>query len=115
VLLKPFGEWGKQKSLELLLGPEVRRQQESAEFVRLVSQHYRYRRDPVPVVDDAALRRATMPILAILGARDAFIDTPRTAARLTHLVPSATVRVLPGIGHLLPARTTPILEFLTAP
>jgi pimeloyl-ACP methyl ester carboxylesterase len=114
VLLKPFGEWGKQKSVELFLGPEVRRQQGSAEFVRLVSQHYRYRREPVPVVDEAAMQRVTMPMLAILGARDAFIDTPRTAARLTRLVPSATVRVLPGIGHLLPAQTAPVLEFLTA-
>jgi pimeloyl-ACP methyl ester carboxylesterase len=115
LLLKPFGEWGTRKSMELFLGPEVRRQQGSAEFVRLLSQHYRYRREPVPVVDDDALRRATMPVLAVLGARDAFIDTPRTAARLSRLVPSATVRVLPGIGHLLPAQTTPILEFLTAP
>jgi pimeloyl-ACP methyl ester carboxylesterase len=115
VLVKPFGAWGEQKSMELLLGPEVRRQRGSAEFVRLLSRHYRYRREPVPVVDDAALRRATMPVLALLGARDAFIDTPRTAARLSRLVPSATVRVLPDIGHLLPAQTAAVLEFLTAP
>jgi pimeloyl-ACP methyl ester carboxylesterase len=114
VLLKPFGEWGKRKSMEVMLGPEVRTQTGSAEFVRLISQHFRYRREPVPVVEDAALRRATMPILAILGARDTFIDSPRTAERLSRLVPSATVRVLPGAGHLLPAQTAPILEFLTA-
>lgn len=114
VLLKPFGQWGERKSMEVLLGPEVRRQQGSVEFVELLARHYRYRREPVPVVDDAALRHATMPILTILGARDAFIDTPRTAVRLSRLVPSATVRVLPGIGHLLPAQTAPILEFLRA-
>jgi pimeloyl-ACP methyl ester carboxylesterase len=114
VLLKPFGEWGKQRSIELLLGPEARTQHGSLAFVRLLSRHFRYRREPVPVVDDAALRRATMPVLAILGARDAFIDSPGTAERLSRLVPSATVRVLPGAGHLLPAQTTPILEFLTA-
>jgi pimeloyl-ACP methyl ester carboxylesterase len=115
VLVKPFGAWGEQKSVELLLGPEVRRQRGSAEFVRLLSRHYHYRREPVPVVDDAALRRASMPVLAVLGARDAFIDTPRTGARLSRLVPSATVRVLPGIGHLLPAQTAAVLQFLTAP
>jgi pimeloyl-ACP methyl ester carboxylesterase len=113
-LLKPFGEWGKQRSLELFLGSEVRRQHGSADFVRLVSQHFRYRREPVPVIDDAALQRAAMPVLAILGARDTFIDSPRTAERLSRLVPSATVLVLPGVGHLLPAQTAPILEFLTA-
>ncbi|TQM38035.1 alpha/beta fold hydrolase [Pseudonocardia cypriaca] len=114
VLLKPFGGWGKRKSMEVLLGPEVRKQQGSVEFVELLARHYRYRREPVPVIDDAALRGATMPILAVLGGRDAFIDTPRTAERLSRLVPSATVRVLPGIGHLLPAQTAPILEFLRA-
>jgi pimeloyl-ACP methyl ester carboxylesterase len=114
VLLKPFGQWGKRKSMEVLLGPEVRRQQGAVEFVELLARHYRYRREPVPVVDDAALRGAPMPILAVLGGRDAFIDTPRTAQRLSRLVPSATVRVLPGIGHLLPAQTAPILEFLRA-
>lgn len=115
VLLRPFGEWGKRRSMELFLGPEVRTQHGSMAFVRLLSQHYRYRREPVPVVDDAALRRATMPVLAILGARDTFIDSPRSAERLSRLVPSATVRVLPGVGHLLPGQTTPVLEFLTAP
>jgi pimeloyl-ACP methyl ester carboxylesterase len=115
VLLRPFGEWGRRRSMEVLLGPEVRRQQGALEFVRLLVQHYRYRREPVPVVDDAALRRATMPTLAVLGARDTFIDTPRTADRLSRLVQSASVRVLPGIGHLLPAQTRPVLEFLTAP
>jgi pimeloyl-ACP methyl ester carboxylesterase len=114
VLLKPLGEWGKRRSMELLLGPEVRRQAGSAEFAQLVSQHFRYRREPVPVVDDAALGHATMPILAILGARDAFIDSPRTAERLSRLVPSATVGVLPDIGHLLPAQTEPIMAFLRA-
>jgi pimeloyl-ACP methyl ester carboxylesterase len=115
VLLKLFGEWGKQRSMEVLLGPEVRRQRGSAEFVRLLTRHHRYRREPVLLVDDEALHRATMPVLAVLGGRDAFIDTPRTAQRLSRLVPSATVRVLPGIGHLLPAQTAPVLEFLTAP
>lgn len=114
VLLKPFGQWGERKSMEVLLGPEVRRQQGSVEFVELLARHYRYRHEPVPVVDDAALRGAPMPVLAVLGGRDAFIDTPRTAQRLSRLVPSATVRVLPGIGHLLPAQTAPILEFLRA-
>ena len=66
------------------------------------------------MVDDAALRRLTMPVLAILGARDTFIDSPRSAERLSRLVPSATVQVLPDVGHLLPGQTAPILEFLTA-
>ena len=114
MLLKPFGEWGERRSMELFLGPEIRTQAGSMAFVRLLSRHFRYRREAVPVVGDAGLGRATMPILAVLGARDTFIDSPRTAERLSRLAPSATVRVLPGVGHLLPAQTAPILEFLTA-
>jgi pimeloyl-ACP methyl ester carboxylesterase len=114
VAVKPFGAWGTRASVRLLLGPEARRQEASAEFVRLLARHYRYRMEPVPVVDDAALRRATMPVLAVLGARDALVHTPRTARRLVRLVPSATVRVLPGVGHLLPPQTAPVLQFLTA-
>ncbi|GAA0901441.1 alpha/beta fold hydrolase [Pseudonocardia zijingensis] len=110
--LKPFGEWGERKSLEVFLGPEVRRQTGSAEFVRLVSRHFRYRREPVPVIEDAALRRLDLPVLAILGGQDAFIHSPRSADRLSRLVPTADIRVLPAVGHLLPAQTEPVLEFL---
>jgi pimeloyl-ACP methyl ester carboxylesterase len=113
LLLKPFGEWGKRKSVELVLGPVLRTLPRQADdFVQLVARHFRYRREPVPVVDDDVLRRATMPFLVVLGARDALIDSRRTAERLSRLVPSATVRVLPGAGHLLPPQTEPIVEFL---
>jgi pimeloyl-ACP methyl ester carboxylesterase len=113
LLLKPFGEWGKRKSVELALGPVLRTLPRQADdFVQLVARHFRYRREPVPVVDDDALRRATMPFLVVLGARDALIDSRRTAERLSRLVPSATVRVVPEAGHLLPAQTEPIVEFL---
>lgn len=113
LLLKPFGAWGRRRSLAAVLGPVVHTVPATAlDFVQLVSRHFRYRRDPVPVVDDGALRRATMPILAVLGGRDALVDTPATRARLERCVPSATVRVLPDAGHLLPAQTAVILEFL---
>jgi pimeloyl-ACP methyl ester carboxylesterase len=113
LLLTPFGEWGQRRSMALVLGPALRTLPPSAgEFTRLVARHFRYRMEPVPVVDDAALGRATMPLLVVLGARDALIDSRRTAERLARLVPSATVRVLPDAGHLLPAQTEPVLEFL---
>jgi pimeloyl-ACP methyl ester carboxylesterase len=114
LLLKPFGAWGQQRSLALVLGPVLRTvPRPTVDFVLLVSRHFRYRREPVPVVDDDALRRATMPLLVVLGARDLIIDSRRTAERLSRLVPSATVRVLPDAGHLLPSQTAQIMEFLT--
>jgi pimeloyl-ACP methyl ester carboxylesterase len=115
LLLKPFGAWGQQRSLALVLGPVLRTvPRPTVDFALLVARHFRYRREPVPVVDDDALRRATMPLLVVLGARDLIIDSRRTAERLSRLVPSATVHVLPDTGHLLPSQTAQILEFLTA-
>jgi pimeloyl-ACP methyl ester carboxylesterase len=114
-LLKPFGAWGRRRSLTMVLGPAVRTLPgPAAEFVQLVNQHFRYRMEPVPVVTDDALRSATMPILVIVGMQDALVDSRGTRERLERLVPSATVRVLPDAGHLLPAQTAPILEFLRA-
>jgi pimeloyl-ACP methyl ester carboxylesterase len=112
LLLKPFGGWGQQRSVALVLGPVLRTvPRRTVDFVQLVARHFRYRREPVPVVDDDALRRATMPLLVVLGARDVIVDSRRTVERLSRLVPSATVRVLPDAGHLLPPQTEPIVEF----
>jgi pimeloyl-ACP methyl ester carboxylesterase len=115
LLLKPFGAWGQQRSLALVLGPVLRTvPRATADFALLVARHFRYRREPVPMVDDDALRRATMPLLVVLGARDVIVDSRRTAERLSRLVPSATVRVLPDTGHLVPSQTEKILDFLEA-
>lgn len=115
-LLGRFGAWGRRRSLVMVLGPEMQTMANAGAggFVQLVNRHFRYRREPVPVVDDDALRRVTMPVLAVVGARDAFFDSRDTQDRLERLVPSATVHVLPQAGHLLPAQTAEILRFLRA-
>jgi pimeloyl-ACP methyl ester carboxylesterase len=114
LLLRPFGSWGRRRSVGMLLGPVARTVTQASDYVQLVAQHFRYRREPVPIVDDDALHTATMPLLAVVGARDAFFDSAGTRDRLERLAPSATVRVLPAVGHLLPAQTAPIQEFLRA-
>ena len=53
-----------------------------------------------------------MPVLAIVGARDAMIDSADTARRLEHAVPHATVCVLPEVGHFIWDVEKPVLEFL---
>ena len=52
--------------------------------------------------------------MTLSKVRDALFGSPGTLDRLERLAPSATVRVLPGVGHLLPAQIAPILEFLRA-
>ena len=55
--------------------------------------------DPAPAL--AALR---VPVLAVAGDRDVQVPADRAAPELTRLLaddPDATVRVLPGLDHLL--------------
>lgn len=66
------------------------------------------RRGRLPVFSDEELGRLGMPVLVIAGERDGLLDSHGTRRRL----PRADVRVLPGVGHLLPPRTQPIMDFL---
>lgn len=116
------GAAGRRRGLRLALGPEVARAPSSpdaarvraamADLTTLVFRHFRPRLGTVPRFGHDALGRLRMPVLAVLGARDAMLDAAQTATRLTRAVPGATVRVLPGSGHLLPDQTGAVLDFL---
>ena len=115
LLLLPFGAWGKRTGLRLYLGrppentPDTR---PYMEFMLLVQRHFRPRRDKLPVFGDAALRKLTMPVLVIAGERDGILDSRDTARRVSSLVPQATVRLLPGVGHFPAGQAESIREFL---
>lgn len=115
VLLRPFGRWGMRRTVRLVLGPAGSRSdvdRSAAEFSLLVFHHFSPRMDAVPTFDDDTLRRLTMPVLAVVGGRDALLDSDETRQRLTTTVPQATVRLLPEAGHLLPDQTMTVLQFL---
>ncbi|MEV4642331.1 alpha/beta hydrolase [Actinoplanes sp. NPDC049548] len=116
-LLRPLGEWGLRRTMRLALGPAAARRTEDAgpvgALALLIFQHFSPRRDPVPTFDDDTLRRLTMPVLAVVGGRDAFLDSAGTRRRLEAVAPSATVRFLPEAGHLLPDQALAVLQFLT--
>lgn len=65
------------------------------------------------VFDDDALRRLTIPLLVLVGEVDVMVDSAETKRRLEAAAPQATVRLLPGVGHLIPAHLAAELEFLT--
>jgi pimeloyl-ACP methyl ester carboxylesterase len=118
LLLLPFGRWGRRRALRMALGtelPDTPRGREIDEFMLLVQRYFRYRREPLPVFGDEALRGLTVPMLVTLGGRDAMLDSHGTRRRLEAAVPHAEIRWLPEAGHLLPGQTTPILDFLRAP
>jgi pimeloyl-ACP methyl ester carboxylesterase len=83
------------------------------DFNTEIHAHFRPRRERLPRFSDAALQRLKMPVLAILGGRDAFIDAPGTRARLAANLPQADVRWLPEASHFLMGHTGDIDAFLT--
>ncbi|MDN5916812.1 MAG: alpha/beta hydrolase [Pseudonocardia sp.] len=120
VLLSPFGRWGRRRVVAGMLGPGLAGMGPAGadavvEQVQLVSANFRYRPGDLPVFDDDALRRLTMPVHVLVGEADVMWDAAVTKQRLEALAPRATVQMLPGVGHLVPARTAADLEFLTGP
>jgi pimeloyl-ACP methyl ester carboxylesterase len=117
LLLRPFGRWGLRRTLQLAAGATRERSPDPTigEFALLIFRHFRPRREPVPVLDDDALRRLTAPTLLILGGRDALLDSYDTKRRVERAVPQATVRLLPDAGHVLPDQAEAVLRFLRHP
>jgi pimeloyl-ACP methyl ester carboxylesterase len=118
LLLNPLGRWGRHKSVTGVLGSGLSTMQpavaaEIVEQVMLVAENYRYRMDALPVFDDDALRRLTMPVHVLVGELDVMVDSAETKRRIDGAVPHATVRLLPGVGHFIPAQRAE-LEFLTS-
>ena len=75
-------------------------------------KYFKPRIQAQPTFQDEVLRRLTMPLLAIVGGRDAMLDSRQTKRRLEAAVPHATVRLLPRVGHRLPDQSDVIAEFL---
>jgi pimeloyl-ACP methyl ester carboxylesterase len=117
IVLRLCGGWGKRKLMARILGrppadppPAVKA---FMDFVALIHRHFRPRMVKLTIFSDAALRRLTMPVLAIVGVRDVLLDSAGTKRRLEQLVPKAEVVYLPDAGHFIPRQTAKILEFLT--
>jgi pimeloyl-ACP methyl ester carboxylesterase len=118
--LRMLGPWGERKVQELVFGravadlvadpsPALRY---FMEYVALIHQNFRYRKVKLPVFSDDALKRLTMPLMAIVGGRDVLLDSADTMRRLERLVPHAEIHYLPEARHMIPSQTKPILEFL---
>jgi pimeloyl-ACP methyl ester carboxylesterase len=111
-----LGRWGRRKAMALAVGPMTGRphpeDREVGRLALLIARHFRHRRAKVPIFDDEQLKHLTMPLLAIVGARDALLDSHETKRRLERVAPRATVRMLAGAGHVVRDQTPDILEFL---
>ncbi|WBB97853.1 alpha/beta hydrolase [Solwaraspora sp. WMMA2080] len=120
LFLLPFGAWGRRAAVRLVLGPppaasDVTGMPESAElaaFLLLIQRSYRRRRDRLPVFSDDRLRRLTVPLLVVAGAKDRLLDSRQTARRVRRLLPQATVVLLPDTGHIPVGYTGSVQRFL---
>src|SRR4029450_5384571 len=97
------------KAIMLAVGPMRGKPDATAleigRFAALIGAHFKHRRERVPIFSDEALRRLTMPVLAIAGAQDALLDSAGTWRRLEAHVGQATVRILPDAGHVIRGET----------
>ena len=115
ILLLPFGRRGQMITLRRALGvpaSAVVSPQAAAlgAFTLLVHRHFRPRLDRLPLFSAQALAGLDMPVLTIVGGRDAMLDSHQTRHRLEQA--GKTVQLLPEAGHLLLDQTQPILDFL---
>lgn len=116
--LSLFGSWGKRKLIEAVLGrveesdvsPALR---EFGELFELIQKHAHPRRERLPVFSDEALGGLNMPVLAIVGAKDALLDSLETRRRIEEFVEKGEVRWLDDAGHFIPRQGEVIGEFLS--
>jgi pimeloyl-ACP methyl ester carboxylesterase len=114
--LRMLGPWGERKLQELVLGPPIANPSPALryfmEYAALIHRNFRYRTQKLPIFGDDALKRLTMPLMAIVGGRDVLLDSADTKRRLERLVPHSGIHYLPEARHFIPSQTTRILEFL---
>ena len=117
LVLMSMGRWGRRKAVMLAVGPLRGNPDATAleigRFAALIGAHFKHRRERVPIFADEALRRLTMPVLAIVGAQDALLDSEDTRRRIEAQVAQATVRMLPDAGHVIRGETCAIEAFLS--
>lgn len=113
-----LGPWGRRKMMERIAGPAPTEptplEADIGDLSELIFRHFRPRTASMPEFSDAALDRLTMPMLAILGGKDVFIDAPGARRRLEAHAQQLTMRYLPEGRHFIPGQTEAIAAFLTA-
>ncbi|RDV05566.1 alpha/beta fold hydrolase [Undibacter mobilis] len=111
-----LGPWGRRKMLERIGGRMDEPLPPSAAAIVDLSNkiftHFIPRRSSLPQFSDEALQRLKMPVMAILGGKDVFIDARDTRHRLDQNVPDLTMRYLPDARHFIPGQTETVLQFL---
>ncbi len=110
-----FGDRGRKKAVILALGPGAKKvRPESLAYVQEVFKDFIPRTSELPIFSNTTLQRLTMPVLLIVGARDAMLDSDETVRRLLASAPKLDARMLPDGGHFILDQTEAVVGFLHA-
>jgi pimeloyl-ACP methyl ester carboxylesterase len=111
-----LGAWGKRKILEKVFGPKPERLPADLEVIsglmNSIGRAIKPRAINIPQLSDAALEALAMPLLTIVGGRDALIDSYDTRARLKRHVPHAQICFVEEGYHFLPDQSQRLFDFL---
>lgn len=111
-----LGPWGVRKMRELVFGPAPKVLPEAlqplSDLMEAVGRAIKPRVVSIPRLTDAQLAGLGIPILAIIGGRDALLDSLDTRKRLRRAAPQAQIHFLEDGYHFLPDQTSQVMEFL---
>jgi pimeloyl-ACP methyl ester carboxylesterase len=108
-----FGSPGRRVVDHWIAGGRLDRR--TLSYVDRLTNGLRMRIDIPPIISDADLRSLRMPVLAMVGDRDAIFAAHRVAGRIRRLVPQATVVIARGIGHALIGTAPYVVRHLSLP
>lgn len=111
-----LGAWGKRKIREKVFGPAPAERPAApgpmADLMEAIGRAIKPRVVQIPRLTDEQMGRLDMPILAVIGGRDALIDSRETRARLERSAPHAEVCFIEDGYHFLPDQSRRVMDFL---
>lgn len=111
-----LGPWGGRKIRERVFGPAPEEPPDElkpiAGLMEAIGRGTRPRVVKIPQLTEEELRRLDMPILAIVGGRDALLDSRDTRKRLEQSAPHAEICFIEEGYHFLPNQSARIMAFL---
>jgi pimeloyl-ACP methyl ester carboxylesterase len=105
---------GRQGRLNQSVTGSVEIPEAAMAYFALIQREFIPRPLGAPVFSDRELKRLTMPVLYIGGAKDILLNTQKSAARLKRLAPQADTHVLSAAGHTIIGQADVISAFLAA-
>jgi pimeloyl-ACP methyl ester carboxylesterase len=82
-------------------------------FMNTIMANFKPRIESLKTFTEAELRRITMPVLLLGGAKDAIRDVTKISLRMADFVPGLTTHIFPDRGHVLVNTSQLVIPFLS--